>query len=117
MTNAFNFLLAIVIESFKDSFYKKKKKEKKHLFLHGFTFIRIIFYPLLLYKRVSQDPRYVFLMDILYSMFIPTRFILCNKLTEILIVSHGLFSIHSNQVSFNWDKFILTTVTLTRIVS
>lgn len=38
-------------------------------------------------------------MDILYSMFIPTRFILCNKLTEILIVSHGLFSIYGNQIS------------------
>lgn len=43
-------------------------------------------------------------MDILYSMFIPTRFILCNKLTEMVRVSYDLFSIHGNLVSFNQDK-------------
>lgn len=67
-------------------------------------FMRFIFYPPLLYKRVSQDLVMYFFMDILYSVFISTRFVLCNKLTEILIVSHGLFSIHGNQVSFNMNK-------------
>lgn len=48
------------------------------------------FYSPLLYKRVSL----MYFYGYLYSMFIPTRFILCNKVTEILIVSHDLFRIH-----------------------
>lgn len=72
-------------------------------FLHVFYFLCILFSIHHCYINVFLKTFMYFFMDILYSMFIPTRFVLCNKLTEILIVSHG-FSIHGNQVSFNMDK-------------
>lgn len=94
------FFLAIVIEGFKNSFYR----EILYIFFACFYFLCILFSIHHCYINVFLKTFVMyFFMDILYSMFIPTRFVLCNKLTEILIVSHG-FSIHGNQVSFNMDK-------------
>lgn len=61
------------------------KKKKKLLFLHGFHFLYILFSIHPCYITCFSRPSYYvfFLKEILYSMFISTRFILCNKLTEI----------------------------------
>lgn len=78
---------------------------EKNVYLHDLTFYMISFSIHHCYiKLFLKTLLLCIFMDILYSMFIPARFILCNKLTEMVIVSHALFSVHGNQVSFNQDK-------------
>lgn len=81
------FFLAVVMNGFKNSFYR----EKYILFIFfcmDFTFYTFYFLStLVIWKCFSTPSSYVFLINILYSMFLPTRFILWNKWNEMPIVS------------------------------